>query len=102
MAKTCTTKPGTLAANGTHHWAHGSHSAPNQSALAATLRRRPPASSAEASACVVGVLAYFEAERGPRRRRPAKLHADNERKSDHFLAFTSIACTLICYRRLAK
>ncbi|MFE4922826.1 hypothetical protein [Streptomyces sp. NPDC056661] len=23
-----------------------------------------------------------------------------ERKADHFLAFTSIACTLICYRRL--
>ncbi|MGW5625590.1 hypothetical protein ACWEWP_33590 [Streptomyces olivaceus] len=26
----------------------------------------------------------------------------NERKADHFLAFTSIACTLVCYRRLAK
>ncbi|MFF7183393.1 IS5 family transposase [Streptomyces sp. NPDC008121] len=25
-----------------------------------------------------------------------------ERKADHILAFTSIACTLICYRRLAK
>ncbi|KOU18309.1 transposase, partial [Streptomyces sp. WM6349] len=25
-----------------------------------------------------------------------------ERKADHFLAFTSIACTLICYRRLAN
>ncbi|MFE7356385.1 transposase [Streptomyces sp. NPDC057543] len=25
-----------------------------------------------------------------------------ERKAEHFLAFTSIACTLICYRRLAK
>ncbi|MDQ0780006.1 transposase [Streptomyces aurantiacus] len=24
------------------------------------------------------------------------------RKAEHFLAFTSIACTLICYRRLAK
>jgi hypothetical protein len=25
-----------------------------------------------------------------------------ERKADHFLAFASIACTLICYRRLSK
>lgn len=25
-----------------------------------------------------------------------------ERKADHSLAFTSIACTLICYRRLTK
>ncbi|MBP2054160.1 hypothetical protein J2Z21_009217, partial [Streptomyces griseochromogenes] len=25
-----------------------------------------------------------------------------ERKAEHFLAFTSIACTLICYRRLTK
>ncbi|MET9477736.1 IS5/IS1182 family transposase, partial [Streptomyces sp. NPDC101194] len=25
-----------------------------------------------------------------------------ERKADHFLAFTSIACTLICYRRLTN
>ncbi|MGJ7018165.1 hypothetical protein J2Z78_006715, partial [Streptomyces griseorubens] len=25
-----------------------------------------------------------------------------ERKAGHFLAFTSIACTLICYRRLTK
>lgn len=25
-----------------------------------------------------------------------------ERKADHFLAFTSIACTLICYRRLTR
>ncbi|MGW5214852.1 IS5/IS1182 family transposase, partial [Streptomyces sp. NPDC004051] len=25
-----------------------------------------------------------------------------ERKAEHFLAFTSIACTLICYRRLAN
>ncbi len=28
------------------------------------------------------------------------LHRRYERKADHFLAFTSIACTLICYRRL--
>ncbi|EFF88723.1 hypothetical protein SSTG_05730 [Streptomyces sp. e14] len=25
-----------------------------------------------------------------------------ERNGDHFLAFTSIACTLICYRRLTE
>ncbi|MFI2041410.1 IS5/IS1182 family transposase, partial [Streptomyces bottropensis] len=25
-----------------------------------------------------------------------------ERKASHFLAFTSIACTLICYRRLTN
>ncbi|MFD9412067.1 IS5/IS1182 family transposase, partial [Streptomyces sp. NPDC059989] len=25
-----------------------------------------------------------------------------ERKAEHFLAFTSIACTLICYRRISK
>jgi hypothetical protein len=25
-----------------------------------------------------------------------------KRKADHFLAFAGIACTLICYRRLAK
>ncbi|MET9694946.1 IS5/IS1182 family transposase, partial [Streptomyces sp. NPDC006514] len=25
-----------------------------------------------------------------------------ERKAEHFLAFTSIACTLICFRRLTK
>ncbi|MER6281854.1 hypothetical protein ABT202_37075 [Streptomyces sp900105245] len=25
-----------------------------------------------------------------------------ERKAEHFLAFTSIACTLICYRRATK
>ncbi|MEU9803102.1 IS5/IS1182 family transposase, partial [Streptomyces sp. NPDC051000] len=25
-----------------------------------------------------------------------------ERKAEHFLAFASIACTLICYRRLTK
>ncbi|WP_407698299.1 hypothetical protein [Streptomyces marianii] len=29
-----------------------------------------------------------------------RLHRRYERKADHFLAFTSIACTLICYRRL--
>ncbi|UKY55591.1 hypothetical protein KI385_06760 [Streptomyces inhibens] len=32
----------------------------------------------------------------------ARLHRRYERKAEHFLAFTSIACTLICYRRLAK
>ncbi|MET7809386.1 transposase [Streptomyces sp. NPDC005395] len=31
-----------------------------------------------------------------------RLHRRYERKADHFLAFTSIACTLICYRRLAR
>jgi transposase len=31
-----------------------------------------------------------------------RLHRRYERKADHFLAFTSIACTLICHRRLAK
>ncbi|MBB4787049.1 transposase [Streptomyces rapamycinicus] len=31
-----------------------------------------------------------------------RLHRRYERKAAHFLAFTSIACTLICYRRLAK
>jgi transposase len=31
-----------------------------------------------------------------------RLHRRHERKADHFLAFTSIACTLICYRRLTK
>ncbi|MGW3314277.1 IS5 family transposase [Streptomyces fungicidicus] len=31
-----------------------------------------------------------------------RLHRRYEHKADHFLAFTSIACTLICYRRLAK
>ncbi|MDT0382431.1 IS5 family transposase [Streptomyces sp. DSM 42041] len=31
-----------------------------------------------------------------------RLHRRYERKADHFLAFTSIACTFICYRRLAK
>ncbi|MFF4567443.1 transposase, partial [Streptomyces sp. NPDC001435] len=29
-----------------------------------------------------------------------RLHRRYERKASHFLAFTSIACTLICYRRL--
>jgi transposase len=28
-----------------------------------------------------------------------RLHRRYERKADHFLAFASIACTLICYRR---
>ncbi|MFJ6493589.1 IS5 family transposase [Streptomyces californicus] len=31
-----------------------------------------------------------------------RLHRRYERKADHFLAFTSIACTLIWYRRLTK
>ncbi|BCL32265.1 IS5 family transposase [Streptomyces aurantiacus] len=31
-----------------------------------------------------------------------RLHRRYERKAEHFLAFTSIACTLICYRRLAN
>ncbi|MFD7631877.1 IS5 family transposase [Streptomyces sp. NPDC059851] len=31
-----------------------------------------------------------------------RLHRRYERKAEHFLAFTSIACTLICYRRIAK
>ncbi|MEV5646491.1 transposase, partial [Streptomyces flaveolus] len=31
-----------------------------------------------------------------------RLHRRYERKASHFLAFTSIACTLICYRRLAN
>ncbi len=30
------------------------------------------------------------------------LHRRYERKAEHSLAFTSIACTLICYRRLAR
>ncbi len=30
------------------------------------------------------------------------LHRRYERMASHFLAFTSIACTLICYRRLAQ
>jgi transposase len=29
-----------------------------------------------------------------------RLHRRYERKAEHFLAFTSIACTLVCYRRL--
>ncbi|MEU2877038.1 transposase, partial [Streptomyces sp. NPDC007070] len=31
-----------------------------------------------------------------------RLHRRYERKAEHFLAFTAIACTLICHRRLAK
>ncbi|MGW0190395.1 transposase, partial [Streptomyces sp. NPDC003362] len=31
-----------------------------------------------------------------------RLHRRYERKADHFLPFTGIACTLICYRRLTK
>lgn len=31
-----------------------------------------------------------------------RLHRRYEHKAEHFLAFTSIACTLICYRRFAK
>ncbi|WP_406053949.1 transposase [Streptomyces sp. NBC_01077] len=31
-----------------------------------------------------------------------RLHRRYERKAEHFLAFTAIACTLICYRRLTK
>lgn len=31
-----------------------------------------------------------------------RLHRRYERKAEHFLAFTSIACTLICYHRLTK
>ncbi len=31
-----------------------------------------------------------------------RLHRRYERKAEHFLAFTSLACTLICYRRLTK
>ncbi|WP_234314176.1 MULTISPECIES: IS5 family transposase [unclassified Streptomyces] len=31
-----------------------------------------------------------------------RLHRRYERKADHFLGFTSIACTLICFRRLTK
>lgn len=31
-----------------------------------------------------------------------RLHRRYEHTADHFLAFTSIACTLVCYRRLAK
>lgn len=32
----------------------------------------------------------------------SRLHRRYERKAVHFLAFASIACTLICYRRLAR
>ncbi len=31
-----------------------------------------------------------------------RLHRRYERKAEHFLAFAALACTLICYRRLAK
>ncbi|MGW1617432.1 IS5/IS1182 family transposase, partial [Streptomyces sp. NPDC002285] len=31
-----------------------------------------------------------------------RLHRRYERKPDHFLAFTAIAATLICYHRLPK
>ncbi|MFF1836363.1 IS5 family transposase [Streptomyces sp. NPDC058231] len=31
-----------------------------------------------------------------------RLHRRHKRKAEHFLAFTSIACTLICYRRLTE
>ncbi|MET9935887.1 IS5/IS1182 family transposase, partial [Streptomyces sp. NPDC006183] len=31
-----------------------------------------------------------------------RLHRRYERKAEHFLAFTALACTLICYRRLTK
>ncbi|WP_431040495.1 transposase [Streptomyces sp. P1-3] len=31
-----------------------------------------------------------------------RLHRGYDRKAEHFSAFTGIACTLICYRRLAK
>ena len=31
-----------------------------------------------------------------------RLHRRYERKAEHFLAFTAIACSLICFRRLAK
>ncbi len=31
-----------------------------------------------------------------------RLHRRYERKAEHFLAFTAIACTLICYRRLTS
>ncbi|KOV67110.1 transposase [Streptomyces sp. NRRL WC-3618] len=31
-----------------------------------------------------------------------RLHRRYERQAERFLAFTSIACTLICYRRLTK
>ena len=31
-----------------------------------------------------------------------RLHRRYEREADHFLAFTNIACILICYHRLAQ
>ncbi|GAX56651.1 IS5 family transposase [Streptomyces olivochromogenes] len=31
-----------------------------------------------------------------------RLHRRYERKAENFLAFTSIACTLICYRRVTN
>ena len=31
-----------------------------------------------------------------------RLHRRHERIADHFVAFTSIACTLICYRGLTR
>jgi hypothetical protein len=31
-----------------------------------------------------------------------RLHRRYERKAEHFLAFTGIACTLICLRRLTR
>jgi transposase len=31
-----------------------------------------------------------------------RLHRRYEHKADHVLAFTSIICILICYRRLTK
>lgn len=31
-----------------------------------------------------------------------RLHRRYERKASHFLAFTALAATLICYRRLSK
>lgn len=46
-----------------------------------------PARSGEDTAWLIGY------------RRP---HRRYERKADHFLAYTSIACTLICYRKLTK
>lgn len=50
----------------------------------------------------------IRSRRGPRRRRPAKLHGDKGYDYDHLrrwlrsriLAFAGIAATLICYRRL--
>ncbi|MFI6063252.1 hypothetical protein ACIBB8_35700, partial [Streptomyces sp. NPDC051286] len=40
--------------------------------------------------------------RPPGRDDHPQIHRRYERKADHFLAFTSIARTLICYRRLTK